>query len=442
MIKNKFKNYLIISILFSLTPISISRAANGPYYEFKPEAAVFVPAGQKNTKQVVQKQTVSQPKKINNNQNQLSSNAAMQNEIRGVVIDVVEALQRQGLIKGEKGDKGDKGEPGQPASVSSLPTYNFDIGGMQPVFQPMTYVADEGMFFSADHLSGDELTVESAEIGELSVESGIEVGEDLSVEGESNLKVINATELFIDIITSSSGAYLSSGGDWVNASSKELKTNLLEVDSQDILLKIDKLPIYTWNYKTQDNDVIHMSPMAEDFNALFGLGGTENTKSISTVDPSGVALAAIQGLNKKLGEISKTSWFETGLKLVGLEYKDGVLSGSKISVDELSAKKLEVGSSESPIGFTIYDRVSGQPVCVFSENSILKSEPGKCQAVGSQIVVTTPDIPETQTQKAEEKVESPHIESPKEQTVEVKEDSSSNEIKEQADLTLLNKDIE
>ena len=42
----------------------------------------------------------------------------------------------------------------------------------------------------------------------------------------------------------------------------------------------------------------HMGPMAQDFRAAFGLGISD--KLIDTIDPDGVALAAIQGLNKNL----------------------------------------------------------------------------------------------------------------------------------------------
>jgi hypothetical protein len=41
-----------------------------------------------------------------------------------------------------------------------------------------------------------------------------------------------------------------------------------------------------------------MGPFAEDFAKTFGLGNDE--KHITTVDESGVALAAIQGLNRKV----------------------------------------------------------------------------------------------------------------------------------------------
>ena len=42
----------------------------------------------------------------------------------------------------------------------------------------------------------------------------------------------------------------------------------------------------------------HMGPMAQDFYSASGLGGSGTT--ITSVDPDGVALAAIQGLNEKL----------------------------------------------------------------------------------------------------------------------------------------------
>jgi cell shape-determining protein MreC len=43
-----------------------------------------------------------------------------------------------------------------------------------------------------------------------------------------------------------------------------------------------------------------MGPMAQDFYAAFRLGSGDTT--ITSVDPDGVALAAIQGLNQKLEE--------------------------------------------------------------------------------------------------------------------------------------------
>ena len=49
--------------------------------------------------------------------------------------------------------------------------------------------------------------------------------------------------------------------------------------------------------------------MSQDFHAIFGLG--DNEKAISTIDPAGLALAAIQELYKRSLELEeKTRRFE------------------------------------------------------------------------------------------------------------------------------------
>ncbi len=98
-------------------------------------------------------------------------------------------------------------------------------------------------------------------------------------------------------IEHSSGAHLTPGGVWTNASDKSLKENFQAVDGEAILEKIDELPITQWNYKVEGSDVSHIGPTAQDFQAVFGLGGDD--KSISTIDPAGIALAAIKALNEK-----------------------------------------------------------------------------------------------------------------------------------------------
>jgi hypothetical protein len=88
------------------------------------------------------------------------------------------------------------------------------------------------------------------------------------------------------------------GGSWNNLSDRNVKENFASVNSRDILRKVLNLPISTWNYKTQNASVRHIGAMAQDFKAAFAVG--EDDKHISTIDPDGVALAAIQGLNEEL----------------------------------------------------------------------------------------------------------------------------------------------
>lgn len=94
------------------------------------------------------------------------------------------------------------------------------------------------------------------------------------------------------------GAYVSAGGVWTNASSKAFKESFGKIDVSAVLDKLVALPIQTWFYKSARDEGQHMGPFAEDFADAFGLGHDE--KHIATVDESGVALAAIQGLNRKV----------------------------------------------------------------------------------------------------------------------------------------------
>ena len=94
------------------------------------------------------------------------------------------------------------------------------------------------------------------------------------------------------------GAYVTTGGVWTNASSKSFKENFADVDVSAVLDKLVALPIQTWLYKSAHQEGQHMGPFAEDFAASFGLG--QDQQHIATVDESGVAFAAIQGLNRKV----------------------------------------------------------------------------------------------------------------------------------------------
>ena len=104
-------------------------------------------------------------------------------------------------------------------------------------------------------------------------------------------------------IEHSSGAHLTPGGVWTNASDENLKENFQTVDGAELLEKLEELPISQWNYKSESDDITHIGPTAQDFQKAFGVG--ENNKTISTIDPSGIALAAIKELNKKNERLEK-----------------------------------------------------------------------------------------------------------------------------------------
>ena len=116
---------------------------------------------------------------------------------------------------------------------------------------------------------------------------------------------IGTSSPYLGPLTMASGAYVTTGGTWTNASDRNLKENFTEIDDQDILNKISSLPITRWNYKTEATSTMHIGPMAQDFFATFGLGGSD--KSISTIDPAGIALSAIKALNLNLNAIASST---------------------------------------------------------------------------------------------------------------------------------------
>ena len=93
------------------------------------------------------------------------------------------------------------------------------------------------------------------------------------------------------VISTSTGAYLSTSGAWTDVSDRNAKMNFAPVSVLDALMA---LPVQSWQYKVDDADVRHIGPTAQDFYAAFGVG--QDDTHLAALDTSGVALAAIQEL--------------------------------------------------------------------------------------------------------------------------------------------------
>jgi trimeric autotransporter adhesin len=91
---------------------------------------------------------------------------------------------------------------------------------------------------------------------------------------------------------------------FVTTSDRNAKENFEPVSASEVLDKVAALPITRWTFKEMPGQK-HLGPMAQDFHAAFGLGA--GNTGIATVDESGVALAAIQGLNEKVEVRSQKS---------------------------------------------------------------------------------------------------------------------------------------
>jgi hypothetical protein len=169
---------------------------------------------------------------------------------------------------------------------------------------------------------------------------------------------IGTTTPTLGPLTMNSGAYVTAGGTWTNASDRNLKENFTELDSQDILKKIASLSITQWNYKTESASTTHIGPVAQDFYAAFHTGNSDT--SISTIDPSGVALLGIKALYSTVSDMSKY-------------FVNGVLRIGEIVADTVTAKKIKVTQ-----GFEITDQANGRIYCVTIENGDWNKVQGIC----------------------------------------------------------------
>jgi hypothetical protein len=108
-----------------------------------------------------------------------------------------------------------------------------------------------------------------------------------------------STEIRSSATGGATGVVLPAGGGaWGMLSDRHLKTAIEAVDPGQVLDRLLALPIARWSYIAQGEGIRHLGPMAQDFAAAFGLG--ESERHIGGGDADGVALAAIQGLNRKL----------------------------------------------------------------------------------------------------------------------------------------------
>ncbi|MCA9706126.1 MAG: tail fiber domain-containing protein [Myxococcales bacterium] len=84
-------------------------------------------------------------------------------------------------------------------------------------------------------------------------------------------------------------------------SDRERKENFEGVDTKAVLETLVQVPITTWNYTFEDPSIRHVGPMAQDFQAAFSVGATD--EKIFQIDADGVALASIQALHTEVEQL-------------------------------------------------------------------------------------------------------------------------------------------
>jgi len=116
--------------------------------------------------------------------------------------------------------------------------------------------------------------------------------------GDIEIGSRNAAILTVGFWNTGAGTHMNVVAKTFNPTSdRNAKQDFVPVDTAAILEKVLALPMSEWAFKSE-TQTRHIGPMAQDFHAAFGVGPDD--KHIATVDADGVALAAIQGLNRKL----------------------------------------------------------------------------------------------------------------------------------------------
>lgn len=88
---------------------------------------------------------------------------------------------------------------------------------------------------------------------------------------------------------------------WTCASSRTVKENFVPVDGEDILRRLRDVPVTTWTMIGDEDGVLHLGPVAEDFYQAFGLGLGETAIGLGDID--GVNFAAAQALERRTTEL-------------------------------------------------------------------------------------------------------------------------------------------
>lgn len=162
----------------------------------------------------------------------------------------------------------------------------------------------------------------------LSMQDKSPTGKNWNIRG-STVGQFGISEIGSGVVEMSLGvgtAGVTFAGPVMSASSRKVKKDFEQIDSQEILNKLEKLPISKWRYKNETVDIQHLGPTAEDFSEVFGLG--KNNSTIASVDSAGVALAAVKALhhivkekNSRIAELEQrlTQLDEQRLRVMELE---------------------------------------------------------------------------------------------------------------------------
>lgn len=186
---------------------------------------------------------------------------------------------------------------GFPFSKAKVVVEN-DIAGA-PVPRNMFSLINNGAtrFSFTDTSINSSWVFASVPSGAFSISKDGTGGSEFLIQSNGRVKIGPGGNAALDLLPNGN---LTIAGTLTQSSDKNLKTAFADVDDAEVLDRVEKMPVQTWQFKFDDPELRHMGPTAQDFHAAFGLGKDEHT--IAPVDGIGVSLAAIKALKQEVDE--------------------------------------------------------------------------------------------------------------------------------------------
>lgn len=122
-----------------------------------------------------------------------------------------------------------------------------------------------------------------------------------TAENQFMVKAAGGTVFYTDSDLTTGVELLPGAGAWSILSDRERKENILTVDPQEYLKRLDSVEVFSWSYISQDSSIKHIGPMAQDFYAAFELG-TDST-TINSGDFDGINLLLLTALNDRMDQV-------------------------------------------------------------------------------------------------------------------------------------------
>jgi hypothetical protein len=124
-----------------------------------------------------------------------------------------------------------------------------------------------------------------------------------SADNQLTMRFIGGYRLWSSYPDSTAGVYMRHGqSGWSNYCDRNIKENFRELDGEELLEKINNIPVTEWNYRQGDRSLKYIGPMAQDFYSAFHLGGTDSL-GINTIAIDGVNMAGVKALEKRTREM-------------------------------------------------------------------------------------------------------------------------------------------